>query len=88
MIVIHISNRYLDLEPVVRAIADKYGYTTVNVHAPGDGSIADTASDWVLVTKNKEYLANPVIQAAGQPLDPKKTLLWTDQFTALFPILK
>ena len=36
---IHISNRYLDLEPVVAAIAKKYGYQTVNVHAPDDGSV-------------------------------------------------
>jgi len=88
VIVIHISNRYLDLEPVVYAIADKYGYDTVNVHASGDGSVADTASDWVLVSKNKEFINNPVVRAAGEPLKVAKPLLWTDQFTALFPILK
>jgi hypothetical protein len=88
VIVIHISNRYLDLEPVVAAIAEHYKYDTVNVHASGDGSIADTSSDWVLVTKNKEFLASSAVQAAGERLNPKKRVLWTDQFTALFPILK
>jgi hypothetical protein len=89
VIVIHISNRYIDLEPVVKAIADKFDYKTVNVHAPGDGSaVADTASDWVLVTKNEEYLKDPEVANAGEPLNPKKEILWTDQFTALWSILK
>jgi hypothetical protein len=89
VIVIHISNRYLDLKPVVKAIADKYQYGTVMVHASGDGSIvADTASDWVLVSKNQEFLASSAVQSAGEPLKTDKELiLWTDQFTALFPIM-
>ena len=88
VVVIHISNRYLDLEPVVAAIAEKHKYQTVNVHAQGDGSIADTASDWVLVTRNKEFLASSAVKGAGEPLKPKTRVLWTDQYTALKPILK
>ncbi len=87
VIVIHISNRYLDLKPVVKAIANEYQYDTVMVHASGDGSVADTASDWVLVSKNKEFLAGSAVQAAGEELKPDKLVLWTDQFTALFPIM-
>ena len=88
VIVIHISNRYLDLKPVVKAIANEYQYDTLMVHASGDGSIvADTASDWVLVSKNKEFLASSAVQAAGEELKPDKLVLWTDQFTALFPIM-
>ena len=88
VVVIHISNRYLDLEPVVAAIAQKHKYDTVNVHAQGDGSIADTASDWILVTRNKEFLASSAVKAAGEPLAPKTLVLWTDQYTVLKPILK
>jgi hypothetical protein len=87
VIVIHISNRYLDLKPVVKAIANEYQYDTVMVHASGDGSIADTASDWVLVSKNQEFLASSAVQSVGEELKPDKLVLWTDQFTALFPIM-
>lgn len=88
VIAIHISNRYIDLEPVVAAITRKYGYQTVSVHKTEDGGAHDTSSDWVLVTKNEEFLNNPIVKAAGEPLKPKKEVLWTDQFTALFQILK
>jgi hypothetical protein len=88
VLAIHISNRYIDLEPVVAALAKKYGYQTINVHKDEDGGAFDTGSDWVLVSKNEEFLNNPVVNSAGAPLDSNRTLLWTDQFTALFPILK
>jgi hypothetical protein len=88
IIVVHISNRYLDLEPVVAAIARKYKYQTWSVHKQEEGGPTDTASDWILVTKNEEFLNNPRVKLAGEPLRPKKELLWTDQFTALFPIMK
>jgi hypothetical protein len=42
----------------------------------------------VIVSKNEEFLNKPEVKDAGSPLNPDNTLLWTDQFTALFPILK
>lgn len=88
IIVVHISNRYLNLEPVVAAIAKKHGYQTWNVHKLEEGGATDTSSDWVLVTHNRQFLEHPEVQAAGEPLAPAKELLWTDQFTALYPILR
>jgi EF hand len=88
IVVVHISNRYLDLEPVVYAIAKKYGYQARTVHKTEEGGPTDTASDWVLVTKNEEFLNKPAVHDASEPLKPDKELLWTDQFTALFPIMK
>lgn len=88
IIVVHISNRYLDLEPVVAAIARKHHYLTWNVHKYEEGGPTDTSSDWVLVTRNRQFLEHPEVRAAGEPLAPEKELLWTDQYTALFPILR
>lgn len=88
IIVVHISNRYLDLEPVVAAIAKKHGHRTWTVHKTEDGGPTDTASDWILVSKNDEFMDNPKVKEAGEPLNPAKQLLWTDQFTALWDIMK
>jgi SAM-dependent methyltransferase len=88
VIVIHISNRYLDLEPVVAALAKKYGYTARVVHKDEDGGPLDTASDWVLVSKNQAFFDQPSVKDSSEPLAPTKEVLWTDQFTALVPILK
>jgi hypothetical protein len=88
IVVVHISNRYLDLEPVVAAIAKKHDYLTRTVHKQEEGGTMDTASDWILVTKNKEFLDQPAVHDNSEPLAPDKELLWTDQYTALYPIMK
>jgi spermidine synthase len=89
VLAIHISNRYLELEPVVAAIAKKYGYLTWNVRKEEEGiSSIETSSDWILVTKSGKFIANPTVQAAGEPVKTDKLLLWTDQQTALWSILK
>jgi spermidine synthase len=87
IIVVHISNRYLDLQPVVAALVRKFGYEAVVIHKQQGWSTSDTASDWVLVTRNREFLDQPQIKTVGEPLAPATELLWTDQFTPLFPIL-
>jgi hypothetical protein len=87
VIVVHISNRYLDLQPVVAALVRKYGYGAVVIHKEQGWETSDTGSDWILVTRNQEFLAQPQIKAVGEPLAPEKELLWTDQYTPLFPIL-
>jgi hypothetical protein len=88
IIVVHISNRYLDLEPVVYAISNRYGYTARVVHKEEEGGPTDTASDWILVTKNEEFLNRPAVAGGSETLKPAKELLWTDQYTALYPIMK
>ena len=88
VVAIHISNRYLDLEPVVAAIANKHGYKTMLFHTEEGFAASDTGSDWVLVTQNQEFLNDSVVSSLGKPLAPKHELLWTDQRTSLLPLLQ
>jgi hypothetical protein len=88
IVVVHISNRYLDLEPVVAAIARKHKYDTLSVHKTEEGGPTDTASDWILVTRDEDFLNKLRNKGIGEPLKPDKEILWTDQYTALFPIMK
>jgi len=46
-------------------------------------------SDWVLVTDNTEFLANPEVVRAGEPISiPAGLRLWTDDYSSLFPIIQ
>jgi hypothetical protein len=65
ILAIHISNRYLDLAPVVTALAKEYDFEEVPVD--DDGGVDDewyTSSNWVLLTRNQEFLEDVVIKAA------------------------
>ncbi len=90
VIAVHISNRYLDLEPVVRALAHHFdlGMATISDDYESDWWFYDTT--WILVTKNRALLAVPEIdEATDVPAkNPKPPVLWTDDQTSLYEILR
>lgn len=93
ILAIHISNRYLDLAPVVDSLAQKYGFQQVPVDDGGGQIDWDTSSNWVLLTRNQEFLEDVVIKAAQvantpKPEDKPKPVRWTDQWSNLWDILK
>ena len=91
VIAFHITNRFLDLPPVVRRIADELGLKSVIVSdEPSDRQDRFlSSSDWVLVSRSDAMLQKAAIKAVAQPVDSKpQWRLWTDNFNNLFQILK
>jgi hypothetical protein len=92
ILAIHISNRHLDLAPVVAGLARKYELTAITISANGSDLEPDafTGSDWILLTQNDAFLGADVIQASAQPvaIEQQNEVLWTDQHSSLLPILK
>lgn len=89
VIAFHVTNRFLDLPPVVKRIADEHGLHTVMVsHDPDDAS--DLArTDWVLVSRDAKVLADKRITEHSEKIGEIPGLrLWTDSFNNLFKILK
>ena len=96
-VAIHVSNRYLDLIPVCRAIAHHYKMDMWTIDADDSGignESATSSSTWVLVTKNPKNLDEETLLAADESkkseaeLKKEKELLWTDGYSDLFSILK
>ena len=89
IIAVHISNRFLDLKPVLANIAQATGLAARLVSdSPGDDSSASN-TDWVLLARDPRVLDDPVIATRAEALDPVPGFsLWTDQFNNLFDVLK
>ena len=89
VIAVHISNRHLQLVPVVRAVAAEFGFKTVRIWVEeDDDDPLQYASDWVLLTKNANFLATVLPTESDEPLkDDYSVPLWTDHFSNLFQIL-
>ena len=90
VLAIHISNRYLDLEPVVENLAKEFGYLHLSVSdGDGDKDWWIYSSTWVLLTKNKELMST--ITGLAKPNTDEKTKkvvpLWTDDYASLLPIM-
>ena len=97
VIAVHVSNRYLDLHPVIQNVAKHFNFKLAFIDfeeeeegEDGEGEWWVYSSTWALLTRNEEILKRPDIQnfvgAAGTnaPVIP----LWTDDFASIFQILE
>ena len=87
VIAFHVSNRFLDLKPVVNLIAEKRGFHVAWVRdSYDDGS---TTSDWVLLSKDKSQFLKPEILDGSYIIPPEPKLrVWTDDYNNLLQVLK
>lgn len=89
VLAVHVSNQYLDLAPIVRQIADFYRLPSILIHTGDDEDQLLASADWVLVTRNRSFLARPEIAEAAKQIPPRPRLrMWTDDYNNLFQILK
>jgi hypothetical protein len=91
VLAVHISNHYLDLEPVVANLARHFNYRAALInYDETDETWWLYSSTWMLLSRNEKFLQSPGIAEGAYPLQDKKTKvpLWTDNFTSLFQILR
>ena len=91
VIVVHVSNRYLDLHPVVYRIAEKIGFPAVTID-DNDTVFEDEGfygSDWVIMTRNQALLQQPLLRdVTSPPVEfSARVLPWTDERSDLLRIL-
>jgi hypothetical protein len=92
IIAFHVSNRFLDLIPVVSRLAREHGahaaLVTDDPHDEDDSLRSRT--DWVLVSMDPGALRRPGIVAGGAKDAPERPewRTWTDDYSNLFQILK
>jgi SAM-dependent methyltransferase len=89
IIAFHVSNQYIDLEPVVAGIAGNAGLRAVSVHSHGEEQTGLYYADWILVTANQAFLDQPEIVNNGFPTPVQEGVrVWTDNYSSVFPLLK
>jgi len=83
-----VSNKHLNLTPVVKLAA---------ASLQKDARLVDTedeendvfGSTWVLVTSSTGFFDRPLMRTAAVAVPlPRKTRMWTDDYSNLFQILK
>ncbi|HSP94487.1 MAG TPA: ferrichrome ABC transporter permease [Thermoanaerobaculia bacterium] len=84
----HISNRQLDLEPVVRGVARSLSLPICVVDKNERGDVA-WATTWVLLSRDPSVLAVPEIAAACARREASPAVrLWTVDYSNLFAVMK
>jgi len=90
VIAFHVSNRFLDLKPVLERIGNELGLHTAWVHEIAKDDDSDrTVSDWVLLTKDRSFLLRDQILDATYIITPEPGWrLWTDDYNNLVQVMK
>jgi spermidine synthase len=92
IVAFHVSNRFLDLIPVVARLAKEQGAHAVLVNDDPDDEDESlrSRSDWVLVSRDPAALEREAIVAGGaqEAEDRPEWRTWTDDYSNLIQILK
>ena len=91
VIAFHVSNRFLELPPVVGRLAREHGLHAVLVSDEGkDGDDDHTKTDWVLISRDAATLeAKEIKSVSPQPPEERAGWrTWTDDYSNLVQILK
>jgi spermidine synthase len=84
VLLVHISNRHLDLEPIVGRIGRELGLSArVRTYEPSEGVEWAAKSTWVLIEKQ----ARLELTADWQPLRVGESL-WTDDYSNILSVVK
>ncbi len=87
-LLLHISNRFVNLEPVVRGLAAANSRPVVRVHAGAEPERGAKSGTWMVVT-NDDRLRSRLAAASESPDEnTAEQILWTDDFSALWQIIR
>ncbi len=88
ILMVHISNRYLELGPVVGNVAAELGLTARRCNRTWEREPGEYASEWVAVVRDPDRLGDLLADENWEeiPADPRVGV-WTDDFSNILSVL-
>jgi hypothetical protein len=89
ILAVHVSNRFVDFDPVLAAGALALRRPAVNVHSEGIGSRLCYNAQWILIPPRDGRRRYPSLWQLGTKLEPTPGFRpWTDELWSLYPVLR
>ena len=93
VLAVHISNRHLDLEPVLAALAERTGLVARIKRYRSSGDMPShwpsASSDVVVLASHERTLRALELDDGWVPLgSPDRVRIWTDDYTSIVPLLR
>ena len=86
VLAVNVSNRYLDLAPVVKQSAAAIGMEARVVDTFGDATRIYYGATWVLVARATQLFSRPSLRAA-QPIE-RSLPVWTDDYSSIYRVVR
>ena len=87
ILAVHVSNRYLDLPPVVLRLAADLGFNAMVVRDDGESNEAGSGSVWVLLTQDADVFHSIAFANTDSEPPPPAEKAWRDDYSAIAPVI-
>jgi len=89
IMVVHITNKFFDLSPVIRNHAKFVDKEALRIFMPPD-KYSSEGAEWVIITSNKEFLKDTTVKQAVTPWADKYfgNVVWTDEYSNYLKVLR
>jgi hypothetical protein len=88
ILLVHISNRHLNLLPVLSAIGRRLDLIVLHQQHPGDIKQYQLSSEWVLLTSNESFAQQLLSAPHWRFVASPGHVLWQDNFSSVISVLK
>ena len=88
VLLLHISNIVLNLEPVAEGLAQHLGWKSAYLVSSADSDTGESAAKWFVMTPNADFLESSGLGRKSAPRDQETPpITWTDDFASLWHVL-
>jgi hypothetical protein len=90
VLLLHITNRVLNLDPVVRGMAADLGWHAGVLQSQTDDATGETASRWVILTSDGDFIRRAGFNMSDDAWTPPgaKPIRWTDDYSSLWHVVQ
>ena len=90
ILAVHISNRHINLRPVVRTLAEQFEKRCFLIKNSSDSSNLIKSASWVLITDSDDFSDHERVEYYVREWDERdlEDILWTDHYSSLLNVLK
>ena len=88
VLAVHITNRFLDLRPVVKTAASHFAKEVRMVDSDGIEGTLVLRSSWALISNDAAFFRSPQLAGATPISDRPGFQPWKDDYSSIFSILK
>jgi len=88
ILAVNISNYYINLRPVVKALAKYFDKPAYFVKRDEDKAKGQSDSSWILLTDNSDFMSEKLRKRlANMPGGDPENVLWTDDYSSIFNLI-
>jgi SAM-dependent methyltransferase len=88
VLAVHITNRFLDLRPVVKTAANEFKRDIRMVDFEGDSTKLVLRSRWALISSDAAFFQNSQLADATKLVTPAQFRPWKDDYSSIFSVLE